>query len=465
MDALLRGEKHEECGVIAIASKNGAPVAPLIYRSMLALQHRGQDAAGLATWQEKIEVRKGLGLVNEIFRDTLEGTGWDMTGSLGIGHTRYPTSGLVTIQEVSPFVYGNIAIAHNGHIANYEELRAGLEGRGFRFSSTVDSEIIAMLISEKKGVLNGVRHAMEKMDGAFSITALVDGKLVAFRDRHAIRPMVYGENEQCIAFASESVALDINGIPYRGEVAGGELAVWDGKLVRTRIQEGETRHCMFEYVYFARPDTIQNGLGVLEVRKKLGERLAEEHPAKADVVIPVPDSSRTAAQAYARCTRLPMEEGLIKNRYIARTFIMATRDKREDAVRMKLNPVRSIIEGKRVVLVDDSIVRGTTLREIVRLVRGVGAKEVHVRVTCPPIRAPCFYGVDMKTYEELIANNKSVKEIERFLGVDSLGYLSIEGLKKAIGLPVCTGCLNEDYITPKARELARARKDGKLGCG
>jgi len=255
-------------------------------------------------------------------------------------------------------------------------------------------------------------------------------------------------------FASESVALDINGVPYRGELQGGEVAVWDGKLIRTRLEEAVPRHCMFEYVYFARPDSIQNGLSVLEVRKRLGLQLAREHPANADVVVPVPDTSRSAAEMYARELKLPIEEGLIKNRYIGRTFIMPSVEKRTSSVRIKLNPIRSILEGKRVILIDDSIVRGTTLREIVSLIRGAGAKEVHVRITCPPITAPCFYGVDMKTYEELIASNKTIPQIEKFLGV-----------KNAIGLPICTGCLNEDYITPVARRLASERKNTPTPCG
>jgi len=222
---------------------------------------------------------------------------------------------------------------------------------------------------------------------------------------------------------------------------------------------------MFEYVYFARPDSIINKIGVLEVRKRLGEQLAKEHPVQADVVVPVPDTARTAAETYALTTGIRMEEGLIKNRYVGRTFIMPSQEKRTSAVRLKLNPVRSVIDGKRVVLIDDSIVRGTTLREIIKLVRNVGAKEVHLRITCPPIKAPCFYGVDMATYKELIASNKGVEEMRRFLNVETLGFISIEGLKKAIGLPVCTGCLNEDYITPYAKKLAKEKRDDELKCG
>jgi amidophosphoribosyltransferase len=306
---------------------------------------------------------------------------------------------------------------------------------------------------------------MATLDGSYSDVAIIDGKLAVFRDPHAIRPLVWGENERFISFASESCALDVNDIPYKGEVNGGELVIQGSKTERIDLGKKEIRHCMFEYVYFSRPDSIINGKEVLGVRKRLGEELAKEHPARADIVIAVPDTSRTAAESYARALNIPVEEGLIKNRYIGRTFIMPSQEKRSGNVRLKLNPVRSQIEGRRVVLIDDSIVRGTTLKEIVRMVRDAGAKEVHVRITCPPLKAPCFYGVDMKSYSELIAHGKSVSEVAKFLGADSLGHLSLEGLRKAIGLPICTGCLNEDYITPVARRLARERKDENLMCG
>lgn len=466
MDSSSVTEKHEECGIIAIYSKHGKNVAPLLYNALMALQHRGQDAAGFVVYDgKKLIEQKGIGLVSEIFKeDSLK-----VRGSIGIGHTRYPTTGRCFIEDVQPTAMDGVATAHNGHIANYNEIKRMIGGQGHILKSNVDSEPIAYMLhegmSKGKTIDENMRKVMETLDGAYSDVAIVNGVLAVFRDPHAIRPLVYGETGDYICFASETCALDINGIPYTGNVDGGELiTIENGELNRRTIMEGEPRYCMFEYVYFSRPDSIINGRGVFEVRKLLGEQLAKEHPVAADIVVPVPDTARTAAETFAKATKIPFEEGLIKNRYVGRTFIMPSQDKRTNAVRLKLNPVREIIAGKRVVLVDDSIVRGTTLREIVRLVRGAGAKEIHLRITCPPVKAPCFYGVDMSTYKELIANNKSIEEIRRFLDVDSLGYISIGGLRKAVGLPICTGCLNEDYITQHARKLAKEKRDGGHGC-
>jgi len=457
-------EKKEECGVVGIISKKGKPVAHALYRSLIALQHRGQDAAGIAILNDgKINEKRGIGLVSEIFtKDNL-----GVKGNIGIGHTRYPTTGRCLICDVQPTVIGNFALAHNGHIANYGPVRKELEGKNVNFSGTVDSELIARVMEDKKGsVEEKVEHVMSKLDGAYSAAAITDGKLVLFRDKHGIRPFVYGENEEYFCFASESVALDINGMKYLGNVGPGEIAVVEnGKVEKKKLIEAEPRYCMFEWVYFSRPDSLINEKHVFMVRKALGKKLAEEHPVKADVVVPVPDTARTAASAFSEKTGIKLEEGLIKNRYIGRTFIMPSQEKRKEAVRMKLNVVKEIVDGKKVVLVDDSIVRGTTLKEIVRMVRNSGAKEVHVRITCPPIRAPCFYGVDMSTFEELIANNKTIEETAKFLGVESLGYISIEGLKNSIGLPVCSGCLDQKYPTDYAKKMADEKKGGDYGCG
>ncbi|MFH0884900.1 MAG: amidophosphoribosyltransferase [Candidatus Micrarchaeota archaeon] len=459
-------EKHEECGVIAVVSKKGEDVAPYLYRALVALQHRGQDAAGFVVLGKGgLVARHGLGLVTDIFTSADMG----LEGHMGIGHTRYPTTGRCLIQDVQPSLIGDISVAHNGHLANYDAVREALEKAGYKFNGTVDSEPIAFLLDSKlktgATIEDAVRHVIATLDGAYSDVAIIRKSLAVFRDPHAIRPLVWGENERFISFASESCALDVNGIPYKGVVEGGELIILNQKMERKSLLKKEPRHCMFEYVYFSRPDSIINGKAVYEVRKRLGQMLAKEHPAKADLVVAVPDTSRTAAEAYAKSLNIPVEEGLIKNRYIGRTFIMANQEKRSDNVRLKINPVSGLVGGKSVVLIDDSIVRGTTLKEIVALVRGAGAKEVHVRITCPPLRAPCFYGVDMKSYRELIANRKSEDEVAKFLGVDSLGYLSLEGLRRAIGLPICTGCLNEDYITPLARQMAKERKDEDLHCG
>ncbi len=453
-------EKHEECGIVAIYSKKGKDVAPLIYKALMALQHRGQDAAGFAIENKgKIDARLGIGLVDRIFEEK----DVEVKGSVGIGHTRYPTAGECRMCDVQPFVHKNIAVAHNGHIPNYQELKKSLEESGYSFTSSVDSEVVSYILDKhlKNGLEKAVSKIMEDVDGAYSIVSIVDGKIVVFRDPRGIRPLVWGENDEYICFASESVALDINNIPYVGVVNAGELVTVSekGSISRKTIRKEQVKHCMFEYVYFSRPDSIINDRSVYQTRKKLGEILAREAPVKADVVIPVPDTSRGAAASYASTLGIPCEEGLIKNRYIGRTFIMPSQEKRVDAVRVKLNPIRDIINGKSVVLVDDSIVRGTTLKEIVMLVRQAGAKKVHIRIPCPPIKAPCFYGVDMSTYEELIANKKTVDQICKFLDADSLQYISIDGLKKAIAQPVCTGCLNEEYHSDFVKNLAKKTKN------
>ncbi len=460
-------QKKESCGVVAAISKNGRPVADIIYNGMLALQHRGQDAAGMVLWDGKLRCRKGLGLVSSIFSEG------DISeeGGLGIAHTRYPTTDTCGIEDVQPTVLegSKLAVAHNGHIANYSELRKELEAKGIVFSGSVDSEVIMHVLADAfgsgKGIEDAVRHAMERLDGSYSVVAIKDGTLFAFRDPHAIRPLELGEDGDALIVASESVALDVNGARHLGPVKGGELIIFGKEGVERKVlAEKEPRNCMFEYVYFSRPDSQINGIWVHEVRAKLGIALAKEGPVDADVVIPIPDSARTAANAFARELGIRFEEGIIKNRYIARTFIMPDQDTRVKAVRVKLNPVRKIVEGKRVVLVDDSIVRGTTTKEILKIVREAGAKEVHMRVTCPPIRHPCFYGVDMSTYQELIANRKSIDEIRKFIGADSLHYISLEGLKSAIGGGLCTACLDGDYPTKKGAELAKERR-GSSGCG
>lgn len=449
-------EKHEECGIFGIYSKKGEDVAPLVYKALVSLQHRGQDAAGFAVYNgKKIELRRGIGLVERIF----DNEDIAAKGYIGIGHTRYPTIGECKMCDVQPSIHKDIATAHNGHIANYNQLKSELEKKGFQFESTVDSEPLAYLL-DSKNIEKSVEEIMKKAQGAYSDVAIVNNKLVIFRDPYAIRPLIWGENEDYICFASETVALDINNIPYKGEVKGGELVIIDGKnITRKQIVKETPRHCMFEYVYFSRPDSIINSKSVYEVRKKLGQILAQEAPVKADVVVAVPDTSRTAASAYAQALNIPSEEGLIKNRYIGRTFIMPSQQKRTDAVRLKLNPVKEVLNNKKVVLIDDSIVRGTTLKQIVKLVREAGAKEVHVRITCPPVKAPCFYGVDMSTYSELIASNKSVDEIKEYIAADSLIFVSIEGVKKAIGLPICSGCLNEDYPTEFVKALSKKIKN------
>lgn len=452
-------EKKEECGIFGIISKTGKDVAPLVYKGLVALQHRGQDAAGMAVFDgAKINAARGIGLVSDIFKEK----DMELQGSIGIGHTRYPTIGGCDQSDVQPTVYRDTAVAHNGHIADYDRQKKKLEEEGFVFSSTVDSEPMAFII-EKLGIRKGAEQIIREFDGSFSDVAIHKGKLAVFRDRLGLRPLVWGENADFICFASESVALDVNRIPYKGIIRGGNISVLDGdKMESYQVADEKQKHCMFEYVYFSRPDSIINDKSVFLLRENLGKVLAEEHPADADVVVPVPDTARTAAASYAKTLGIETREGLIKNRYIGRTFIMPSNEERTKAVLLKLNPVKEVLDGRRVVLVDDSIVRGTTLKSIIGLVREAGAKEVHIRITCPQIKAPCFYGVDMSTYGELIANKRDVEGIGEFLGADSLGYLSIDGLKKAVGQDICTGCLDESYHSEYVRDLAMKRKEDVL---
>lgn len=442
----------EECGVVGVYAKNGKNVAPVLYRALVALQHRGQDAAGFAICKEnKIVEKKGLGLVSEIYKKEH----LLIDGPVGIAHTRYPTIGACEMKDVQPSVYENIAVAHNGHLANYDELKRKIEGFGYGFKSTVDSEPIVYYI-HKYGVERGVKEIMDDFEGAYSVVLLHDGMLYAFRDPHGIRPLVWGRNEDYIMFASESVALDINNIELKGEIENGFLVRAKG-MEKMELNKKQRKNCMFEYVYFARPDSVINGESVYSVRSRLGEILAEEAPAKCDVVVAVPDTARTAARAYAKKLGVEFDEGLIKNRYVGRTFIMPSQEKRKEAVRLKLNPNREVINGKRIVLMDDSIVRATTMKEIVGLMRGAGAKEVHIRITSPPIISPCFYGVDIPTYEELIASSHAVEEIRKYIGADSLVYISIEGLKKAVRLQICEGCIAGRYNSEYVQKLAKNR--------
>jgi len=446
----------EECGVVGIYSKLGKSVTPPLYRALYALQHRGQDAAGFAVYNgERIIEKKGLGLIDSIFSEEDLKT----EGKIGIGHTRYPTIGGCAEGDVQPSVYEKLALAHNGHIANYDAVKKELEEQGYRFKSTVDSEPLLYYLDSGKELDGAVKKIMENVEGSFSDVAVYREKLLAFRDRFGLRPLVWGENRDFIMVASESVALDINGVEYKGDIRGGSyFLIGNGNVDRVQVVENEPHHCMFEYVYFSRPDSKINDASVHDVRTRLGRELAVESPVKADVVVPVPDTSRTAAISFANALNLPYDEGLIKNRYIGRTFIMPSQEKRRQAVTFKLNPLKEVIEGKRIILIDDSIVRGTTMKEIVRMARDAGAAEVHVRITSPPVRAPCFYGVDIPTFKELIAYEKDVEDVGKYIGADSLAYLSLDGLKKAIEVPVCDSCLTGKYHTEYVQKLAEDAK-------
>ena len=435
---------------------------------MRVLQHRGQESAGIAVYNNGIKVLKGMGLAHQALRpDEVR----NLKGDIGIGHVRYSTVGSSNLDNAQPVVmstnYGDIALAHNGEIINADHLRDELKKKGWAFATTSDSEIIIRLlandISNTGDPVRSIKNVMALLNGSYSMTLMVDNRVFAIRDPFGIRPLCIGRTKEGYAAASESVVFDTLGGEFMRDVEPGELVELlpgEAKSIKTGLAKGRA-HCMFEWVYIARADSSLDGRLVYDVRRKIGQRLAIEQPVEADVIVPVPDSGRSHSMGYAEQIGIPYSEGLMKNRYVERTFIMPEQNDRSTGVMLKLNPLKSVIKDKRIVLVDDSIVRGTTMRQIVQLVRNAGAKEVHVRVGSPPIRAPCYFGIDMKTRDQFAATGRSVDEIAKMLTADSLGYLSIEGLVDAIGLnanDLCLGCLNGEYPIPVEGEKVRFQK-------
>lgn len=446
---------HEECGVVGVSYSNDAPSALSIYYALYALQHRGQESAGITVHDgTQVMTLKGMGLVPDVFN---RGDIQKLKGSVGIGHVRYSTTGGSKIENCQPllvsFKSGTIAIAHNGNLVNSKGLRAELEKEGRIFLSDSDTEVIAHLLVKKlmhSELEDAVRELMKHLVGSYSLVILVDNTLVAVRDSLGVKPFCLGQIDNGYMVASESAAIDIlNGVFIR-DVAPGEMLIFKDGTFESRqlVRSKNYAHCVFEYIYFARPDSVIDGELVYNVRMRIGQTLFSEYPAKADIVSPVPDSGITAAIGFSKRSGIDYMEGLMKNRYIGRTFIMPGQDMRETAVRLKLNTIKPNIEGKNVVLVDDSIVRGTTSRRIIDLMRKSGAREVHMRVASPPIISPCYLGIDMATREELVAAHKAVKGVEAVINADSLGYISIEGLVNSIGIPkddLCLGCLTGAY--------------------
>ena len=447
---------HDACGVVGISLRDQQEgVAKSIYYALYALQHRGQEAAGISVHDGKaVRTHRGMGLVSEAFDDASINL---LRGSVGIGHVRYPTTGRSCIENAQPFMVkykeGSIAVAHNGNLVNTAVLREQLEQTGDIFQSTSDTEVIAHLLVRdllKCDLQEAIRAIMRKMVGSYSLVFLFGDYVLALRDPLGIKPLCIGELESGYIVASESVAIDtLNGRLVR-DVCPGELVVLrQGEMMSYQLTRTPCpAHCVFEFIYFARPDSIMEGRLIYEVRVNIGSRLAEEHPADADTVTPIPDSGITLAVGYHQRSGISYRECLMKNRYIGRTFIMPDQNMRETAVRLKLNTIRPNIEGHKLVLVDDSIVRGTTSRRIVNMVRKVGAEAVHVRIGSPPIMAPCYLGIDMASREELIAAHKTVAGVEAVINADSLGYVSHEGLVEAIGIPaenLCMGCLTGVY--------------------
>lgn len=449
---------REECGVFGV-SVNYTEAAEITYNGLLALQHRGQEAAGIAVEKDHmILYHKNTGLVSEVFsKDVLDRL---PSSKMAVGHVRYSTTGSNMQCNVQPFITefltGRIATVHNGNVVNAKEIRSKLEPIGLGFAATSDSEVVSSLIAyysmKIDDVIEGVKKAALELRGAFSIIVLTgDKKLIAVRDPHGFRPLCIGVNKYGMAVASESCALDSCGFDLERDVKPGEIVVIeDGKITHNEvfISPQKTSICIFEYVYFARPDSVIEDLSVYEARYNMGAQLAKEHPVEADVVCGVPDSGLEAAEGYSDESGIPLASGFVKNRYIGRSFIFPTQAQRENAVRLKLNPLKASISGKRIVLVDDSIVRGTTISKIVLSLKAAGAKEIHVRSSSPPFRHTCHFGTDIDSEENLIANKLSIEEIRKKIGADTLGFISVGSLIDACSksnLTFCAGCFTGDY--------------------
>jgi amidophosphoribosyltransferase len=453
--------KHE-CGVFGVFGHPNA--AELTYYGLYALQHRGQESAGIVSAKQEgssFQIRRGMGLVGQVFGEQdLK----DLTGTRAIGHVRYSTTGSSTIKNAQPITVessrGQIAIAHNGNLVNAGRLRAELEAQGSIFQTTTDSEVILHLISRPNPAIGGgaLAQALSRVHGAYSLVLMGEKELIGARDPFGFRPLVIGKLDDGIIFSSETCALDLIGAEFVREVEPGEVVVADENGLRSFKPHNEPSRealCIFEFVYFARPDSQLGGRNVSHARIRMGRELARMHPVEADMVVPVPDSGTYAALGYSEQSGIPLDQAFVRNHYIGRTFIQPSQLIRDFNVRVKLNLIRSAVQGKRVVVVDDSIVRGTTARARVTNLREAGAREVHIRVSCPPHRFSCHYGIDFPDPKDLLANRMTPQEITKYLGADSLGYLDVDGMVRACKLPAskfCLACFNGDYPVPFAPE-------------
>ena len=469
----MSGEQiKDHCGIFGVYGHERA--SELTYLGLFALQHRGEESAGIVTSDgKKLHLYKNLGLVGDVFHhhSTLE----SLPGNVAIGHVRYSTTGSTNVTNAQPFMVdfsrGQVAIAHNGNLVNAQILRDELEAYGAIFGSTTDSEIFIHLMArpEFKTHEECVLGAVSRAEGAYSVVMLLDDTLVALRDPHGFRPLSLGKLGRSYVVASETCAFDLIEAEYVRDIEPGEVLFIDKKGLRSFYPFKDQKniriaHCIFEHVYFARPDSKIFGENVGLVRERLGRILAEEHPAKADIVVPVPDSGNFAAVGFSEVSGIPLAHGFTRNHYIGRTFINPTQEARTFKVKIKLNPIREMVEAKRIVVVDDSIVRGNTSKSRVSLLRRAGAKEVHLRISCPPHISPCFYGIDFPSKKELIAANNSIEEIKKYIDVDSLGYLSEEGLLKAVSFPkenYCTACFTGKYPTAIEDELDKFKLERK----
>jgi amidophosphoribosyltransferase len=465
---------HEACGIFGIFAP-GEDVARLTFYGIFALQHRGQESAGIATSDGKqLRVHTEMGLVSQSFKESDLAL---LPGFVGIGHTRYSTTGSTLPCNAQPILVkgpaGELALGHNGNVVNSKDLRTALAEEGCTFSSSTDSEIIAQMLVRAPGRtwLERIRSVMGRLSGAYSLVVLTADSLIGIRDPLGIRPLCLGKfNGSGWVIASESCALDHIGAQYIREIEPGEVVVINQHGVQSyKMASQRQALCIFEFIYFARPDSVINNKLIYPVRMAMGEELAREHPVEADLVIGIPDSATAAGLGYAQASGIPFSQGLLKNRYVGRTFIEPDQRIRELGVQLKFNPMPEVIGGKRLVLVDDSIVRGTTTPRVVNLLRKAGAKEVHLRICAPPIRWPCHFGVDMATRQELIAAQKEIEEVRQVVGADSLGYLSIEGLLRAVGTgreSFCMACFTGEYPLPVQLEmdkLALEREEATTG--
>ena len=462
---------HEECGVFGVYDFDRHDVAPTIYYGLLALQHRGQESCGIAVSDTegpkgKVLVHKGMGLTNEVF--TPEHLERLSPGDIGVGHVRYSTAGASTRENAQPlvlnYIKGTLALAHNGNLVNAPELRRELEYDGAIFQTTIDTEVIAYHIArarvKSKTVEEAVGRAMRKLVGAYSLVIMSPRKLIGARDPFGFKPLCIGKRDNAYILSSESCALDTVGAEFVRDVRPGEIVsiTRDGIKSDTSLclpPEKEAR-CIFEYIYFARPDTRIDGVSVDHARLAAGRFLAKDHPVEADLVVGVPESGNAAAQGYAQESGIPYGTAFVKNSYVGRTFIKPKQKSRESSVQVKLNVLKESVAGKRIIMVDDSIVRGTTCGRIVNMLREAGAKEVHVRISAPPFLHPCYFGTDIPSEDQLIAHGRTVEEIRQEIGADSLGYLGLDRLPQmAEGLPICTACFSGEYPIEPPREDIR----------
>lgn len=463
---------HDYCGVVGIYGHKNA--SQLTYLALYALQHRGEESAGIVSYDgRKVYQHKGMGLVGDIFTESALKK---LKGRLAIGHVRYSTTGSSTVKNVQPLLInhkkGFIAVAHNGNLTNSVALRNELEDAGSILQTTMDSELIIhyLVRDHQNNYTQKIMPIVSRLEGSYSFVLMVNEKIYAMRDPHGFRPLCIGKLGEGYIVASETCALDMVQAEYIRDVEPGEVVIIDKGGVTSLKQPEKKRHafCIFEYIYFSRPDSNIFTKSVYLARKSLGRALAREHPVDADIVMPIPDSGTYAALGYAEESKIPLEMAYVRNHYIGRTFIQPSQLIRDFKVKVKLNPIRDLLKGKRIIIVEDSIVRGTTSKSRVKALREAGAKEIHMRVSCPPLVSPCFYGIDFPTKKELIASDHSIEEVRQFVGVDSLKYLSLEGMLGAMPLPkeeFCTACFTGDYPTaickpPSKKALERTRCEG-----